>query len=79
MPNIKYWQNLETIMDKAKEKIPKQCRIGDTYFTSLETIGGNLFTGNPRNINHIHIYSNDLLSVIIIFGTDVHGGENVFL
>ena len=30
MPTIKYWQNLGSIMDKAKEKIPKECRIGDT-------------------------------------------------
>ena len=41
MPNIKYWQNLGLTMDKAKEKIPKQCRIGDSCFTSLETIGGS--------------------------------------
>ena len=33
MTNTKYWQNLGSIMDKEKEKNPKQCRIGDTYFT----------------------------------------------
>ena len=31
-------------MHNAKENIPRECIIGDTYFTSLETIGGNLFT-----------------------------------
>ena len=25
-------------MDKAKEKIPKECRIGDTFFTSFATV-----------------------------------------
>ena len=33
MPTIKYWQNLGSNMDKAKEMIPKECRIGDTCFT----------------------------------------------
>ena len=69
---------MEIIMDKSKGRIPKQCRIGDTCLTSLETIGGNLFTINPKNINHVHRNSNDLLSVIIILGTNVHGGETVF-
>ena len=56
------------MMDKAKEKIPKQCRIGDTCFTSLATIGGNLFTRHPKNLNHVHKESNNLLSMIIIQG-----------
>ena len=33
MPTKKYWKNLESMMDKSKEKIPKKCRIGDTCFT----------------------------------------------
>ena len=65
-------------MDKAKEKIPEQCRIVDTCFTSLATIGGNLYTRHAKNINHVHKDSKDLLSVIIILGTDVNGGETVF-
>ena len=77
MPNIKYLQNLGSMMDKAKEKIPKQYRIGDTCFTSLETIGGNLFTRHPKNLNRLHKDSNNLLSVIIILGTNFHGGETV--
>ena len=65
-------------MDKAKENIPKQCRIGDTCFTSLATIGGDLFTRHPKNLNNLHRDSNDLLSAIIILGTDVQGDETVF-
>ena len=40
-------------MDKAKEMIPNECRIGDTCFTSLATIGGNLYTRHPMNINNV--------------------------
>ena len=58
--------------------IPKECRIGDTCFTSLETIGGNLYTRHVKNINHVHKDSKDLLLAIIILATDVHGGETVF-
>ena len=78
MRTIKYWKNLVSIMGKAKDKIPKQCRIGDTCFTSLETIGGSLFTRHPDNPNPVKKYINNILSEIIILGTDVHGGEAVF-
>ena len=44
IPTIKYWQNLGSTMDKAKDMIPKECRIGDTCFTSLATIGGKLYS-----------------------------------
>ena len=77
-PTIKYWQNLESMMDKSKEKIPKKCRIGDTCFTTLADIGGNLFTRNLKNLNHVHKESNDLLAVIIILVTNAHGGKTVF-
>ena len=65
-------------MDKSNEKIPKQCRIGDKCFMSLATIGGNLFTRHPENLNHAHKDSNNLLSLIMILGTGVHSGETVF-
>ena len=77
MPTIKYWQNLERTMDQAKEMIQNECRIGDTCFTSLATIGGNLYTRHAKNLNHVHKDSKYLLSVIIILGTDVHGDETV--
>ena len=53
MPTIKYWQDLGSIMDKSKYKIPKQCRIGDTCFTPLATIGGN-FTKFCTNYGFLH-------------------------
>ena len=59
--------------------IPEECRIGDTCFTSLETIGGNLFPRHAKNLNHVHKDSKDLLSVIIILGTYFNGGETVFM
>ena len=66
-------------MDNAKEKIPKNFRIPDTWFMSLETVGGYLFTRHSNNPNHVHKHSNNILSVIIILGTDVHDVETVFL
>ena len=75
MPTIKYWKNLGSMMDKAKEKITKKCRIDDTCFTALATIECNLFTRHLENFDHVHKESNDLLSVIIILGTNVHGGK----
>ena len=44
----------------------------------MATIGGNLYTRNVKNLNHVKKDSKDLLSVIIILGTDVDGGETVF-
>ena len=78
IPTIKYWQNLGRITEVAKMIIPKECIIGDTCFTSLATIGGNLYTRHVKNINHVHKDSKDILSAIIILGTDVNGGETVF-
>ena len=81
MPTLKYWQNFRRIMEEAKLMIPKEYRIGDTCFTSLETIGGNLYTRHVKNLNHVHKDSKDskyLMSVIIILVTDVNGGEIVF-
>ena len=60
-------------MDTAKERIHKKCRIGDTCFMSLTTIGGDLFTRHPKKLNLLHKDSNDILSVIMNLGTEVHG------
>ena len=38
MPTIKYWQSFKENMVCGKYDIPKQCRIGDTCFTSLVAI-----------------------------------------
>ena len=66
-------------MDKAKENIPKQCRIGDKCLTSLANNGGNLFTRNPKNLNHVHKDSNVIISVIIILVTDVLVAKQFFM
>ena len=79
IPSVKYWQNLRKVLDTTKEKIPKKYRIGDTCFMSLETIGGNIYTRHPKNLNDVQKGVNYLLSVIIILGTDVNGGKTVFL
>ena len=78
MTSIKHWQNLGKVLDTTKQKIPKKCRIGDTCFTSLETIVGKLYTIHPKNINHVHKDVTDIMSVINILGTDVHGDKTVF-
>ena len=44
----------------------------------MATIGGNLYTSHADNLHHVHKDSNYLLSVIIILGTDVNGGEKYF-
>ena len=78
MSTIKYWQNLGTIMDAAKDNITKQWKIDDTYFTSLVTIGENLFTRHPKNLNILHKDSIDIMSGIIILVTYVNIIETVF-
>ena len=78
IPTVKYWQNLGRIMEEAKVMIPKECRIGDTCFASLANIGGNLYTRHVNNPNNVHKVSKDLLSVIIILGTDVNGDKKGF-
>ena len=79
MTTVQHWKTLGSLLDKAKEKITKQCRIGNTCFTSLETIGDNLFTRHPKNLNCIHKDSNDILSVIIILGISAYCGQRVFI
>ena len=78
MPTTKYWRNLGRIINQAKMMIPEECRIGDTCLTSLATIGGNLYTRHPKNLNHVHKDRKYILLVIIILRTDVNGDETVF-
>ena len=33
----------------------------------------------PKNLNHVHKYSKDIMSVIVTLGPVVNGGENVLL
>ena len=71
--------NLGSIKDKAKEKIPKECRIDDTCLTSFAVIGSNLYTTNPKNLNHLYKDSKYIMSVINILGIDVNFGETFFI
>ena len=48
------------------------------FFTSLATIGGDLFTRHPKSLNRLHKESTDSLSVIITLVTNVNGKETVF-
>ena len=52
-----------------------QIRIGGMCFTSIDIIGGNIYSINTKNMNHVHKYSKDLMSVIIILGTNISGGD----
>ena len=77
MLTIEYRQNLVSTMDKGKEMIPRKFIIGDTCFTSFETIGGNLYTTHAKNLKRVHKDSKDFLLVIIILVTDLNGGYNM--
>ena len=37
-------------------------------FTSMAVISGQLFSNHPKNLNHVHKDSKDLVSVIITLG-----------
>ena len=79
MKEFKKKSNFTTsICGKLQSDMVDICRIGDTCLTSLATIGGNLFTRHTKNINHAYKDSKNLLSVIIILGTDVHCVVTVF-
>ena len=44
----------------------------------MAIIGGKIFSNNPKNMNHVHKDSKDLLSVIIILEIYIRGGDTVF-
>ena len=77
MPTVKYWYNLEKCF-RCKIRYSKIMYNWNACFTSLGTIGGNLLTRHPKNINRVHKYRKDIMSVIITLGIDVNGGETVF-
>ena len=63
---------------KGKKILPSTSRIGETIFTSMPVIGGKLYSNNPKNLNHLHKYAKDLVSVIITVGKDISGADTVF-
>ena len=59
----------------VEEEIPpSKCRIGETFFTSMDVIGGKLFSKNRKNMKHVHKGSNYLLYVILNLGKKIRGG-----
>ena len=41
-------------------------------------MGGKLYSNNPKDMNHVHKDSNELVSVIITLGANISGGDTVF-
>ena len=70
--------NIETKTYNSERKIPSKYIIGEICFTSIAVIGGKLFSNNPKNMNHVHKYTNYLLSIIITLKTYIRGGYTVF-
>ena len=44
----------------------------------MDVIGGKLFSNHPKNMNHVHKYTDYLFSVLIYLGKNISGGETVF-
>ena len=44
----------------------------------MDVIGGNIYSNHPKNLNHVHKDSKDMVSVIITVGKDISGGYTVF-
>ena len=53
--------------------------MSETCFTSVPTIGVNVYRWHPRNINHVQKYSNYILLAIIMLGKWFRGNETVFV
>ena len=50
----------------------------ENYFTSMAVVGGKLYSNHPKNLNHVHKDSRDMVSIIITMGTNISGGDTVF-
>ena len=50
----------------------------EKYPTYIPIIGVKLYSNHPKNINHVHKYSKDLLSIILPLGNVFSGGDTVF-
>ena len=55
-----------------------QYRIRKTIFTYISIIRVKIYSNHPKNMNHVHKYTNDLVSVIITLGTNKSGLDNMF-
>ena len=45
---------------------------------SIAVIGGKLYINKPKNMNHVHKSSKDLVFVMINLGTNISGGDTLF-
>ena len=70
--------NFENKLEKAKEIVRSIFRIRETIFTSMAVIGGRIYSNHPKNLNHVHTDSRDMVSIIITMGTNISGGDTVF-
>ena len=69
---------LKETLEMEKYILPSTLIIGETNFTSMDFIGGKLFSNHPNNLNHIHKDSKDLISVIITVVKYIRRGDTVF-
>ena len=44
----------------------------------MAVIGVKLYRNHPKNINHVHKDTKDLVPVIITLGKNISGGDTVF-
>ena len=44
----------------------------------MAVICGKLYSNHPKNMNHVHKETKDLVYVIITVGKDISGGDTVF-
>ena len=44
----------------------------------MAVIGGIIFSDHHKNMNHVHKDSKDLVSVIIVLGKNISGGDTLF-
>ena len=70
--------NFKNKLGKTKEILPSTCIIGESVFTSMDVIGGKLYSNHLKNMNHVHKDNTNLVSVIITVGKDIIGGYTVF-
>eukprot|EP00957_Ditylum_brightwellii_P176459 13437952-Ditylum_brightwellii.AAC.1 len=68
-----HYPTLILILEHAKHVIPAELRVGDTFWTAL-TLVGDLGDG----YSHEHKDSKDVVSLIIMVGDNVRGGETLY-
>ena len=44
----------------------------------MSVIGGELYSNRPKNMNHVHKATKDMVSIIITVGKDISGGDTTF-